>query len=508
MFHDDKLRRQLEEAYKNMNASDQDKDENGVDDSNQPTHSEEGGAGGGGAGGAGGGGAGGAGGGGAGAGAGGDGGAASTGGDGGTVGGDTGGESGDTTTSNNDQRGLGGYGYYGHGAGRRWCKNGWNKDGSCKKNESYDNNTDSTQELYAIYEAMERIDELDIPSDIDPKMWADWRKEVGVDIPSPELADMIRQKQSVKSKELDPAAGVYEAGGTSSRYAASDGIVAEPNDAEKDDNREPSVTKPTIREGKKGKARKAKKKWQDKQKADKGPVTSINKATGHRKQDDKSSGAGEHGAHKKDPKYQRRKEKQKGYDIDETEDKRKDDPCWKGYKQVGMKKKDGKEVPNCVPVEEKELEEARKEFKRLARIINETHLNDEIRGVWDAFDQLADRIAALEKAYESEYEQMPHPQMSYEDSICEALCAGEQLEEAEYQGKKVTLNKPFPEKSGDKTHAVYVKNDKGNVVKVRFGHTMKNKDDDPERRKNFRARHNCDNPGPKWKARYWSCKAW
>ena len=56
---------------------------------------------------------------------------------------------------------------------------------------------------------------------------------------------------------------------------------------------------------------------------------------------------------------------------------------------------------------------------------------------------------------------------------------------------------------------VYVKNDKGNVVKVYFGDpNMSIKRDDPERRKNFRARHNCDNPGPKWKPRYWSCKFW
>ena len=84
---------------------------------------------------------------------------------------------------------------------------------------------------------------------------------------------------------------------------------------------------------------------------------------------------------------------------------------------------------------------------------------------------------------------------------------GEIEEDAEYQGRKVTLNKPMP---GDvKKTKVYVKNDKGNVVKVEFGDpNMDIKRDDPERRKNFRARHNCDNPGPKYKARYWSCKFW
>lgn len=80
---------------------------------------------------------------------------------------------------------------------------------------------------------------------------------------------------------------------------------------------------------------------------------------------------------------------------------------------------------------------------------------------------------------------------------------------SEYQGRKVTLNKPFRTPNGPKKSAVYVKNDKGKVVIVRFGDPdMKIKKNIPERRKNFRARHNCENPGPKWKARYWSCKAW
>jgi hypothetical protein len=80
---------------------------------------------------------------------------------------------------------------------------------------------------------------------------------------------------------------------------------------------------------------------------------------------------------------------------------------------------------------------------------------------------------------------------------------------SEYQGKKVTLNKPFRTPDGPKKFSVYVKNEKGNVVKVNFGDpNMKIKKNIPERRKSFRARHNCDSPGPKWKARYWSCKAW
>ena len=79
----------------------------------------------------------------------------------------------------------------------------------------------------------------------------------------------------------------------------------------------------------------------------------------------------------------------------------------------------------------------------------------------------------------------------------------------EEDGKNVKLNKPFLTPGGPKKRAVYVKNDKGNTVKVNFGDpNLEIKRDDPERKSSFRARHNCDNPGPKWKARYWSCKFW
>ena len=75
--------------------------------------------------------------------------------------------------------------------------------------------------------------------------------------------------------------------------------------------------------------------------------------------------------------------------------------------------------------------------------------------------------------------------------------------------EKKTLNKPFRTPKGPKKFSVYVKNEKGNVVKVNFGDpNMEIKRDDPARRKSFRARHNCANPGPKWKARYWSCRQW
>ena len=82
------------------------------------------------------------------------------------------------------------------------------------------------------------------------------------------------------------------------------------------------------------------------------------------------------------------------------------------------------------------------------------------------------------------------------------------IEEAEYQGRKVKLNKPM---RGDvKKFKVFVKDPKtGNVKKVNFGDkNMRIKKSNPKRRKSFRARHNCDNPGPKTKARYWSCRKW
>jgi hypothetical protein len=132
----------------------------------------------------------------------------------------------------------------------------------------------------------------------------------------------------------------------------------------------------------------------------------------------------------------------------------KTDPCWKNYKQVGMKTKNGKEVPNCVPEGYDEDELTLEDF-------------EEVFGGYD-----------------------------------------DDLEEAEYQGRKVELNKPM---RGDvKKFKVYVKDPKtGNIKKVNFGQKgVKIKKNDPERRKSFRARHNCDNPGPKTKARYWSCRKW
>ena len=154
------------------------------------------------------------------------------------------------------------------------------------------------------------------------------------------------------------------------------------------------------------------------------------------------------------------KKKSGKYDKD---GKRKDEArgtCWVGYKQVGMKKKGDRMVPNCV------------------------------KEVYDIYWETQDESCG----YTFEFEKQP-------------------MTEAEYQGRKVKLGKIM---QGDaKKFKVYVKNPKGNVVKVNFGQggdakggTMRIRKSNPGARKSFRARHNCDTPGPRHKARYWSCRKW
>jgi len=90
---------------------------------------------------------------------------------------------------------------------------------------------------------------------------------------------------------------------------------------------------------------------------------------------------------------------------------------------------------------------------------------------------------------------------------CEKIKEDDEVDEAKYQGREVQLGKKM---AGDvKKSKVYVKNPQGNVVKVNFGDKkMRIKKSNPARRKSFRARHNCANPGPRHKARYWSCRSW
>ena len=114
-------------------------------------------------------------------------------------------------------------------------------------------------------------------------------------------------------------------------------------------------------------------------------------------------------------------------------------------------------------------------------------------------DDLSESIEDLEETYDGDAFYEEYGELWYNED--------EELDEAEYQGRKVKLGKPM---RGDvKKFKVYVKNPKGNVVKVNFGDPdMKIKKSNPARRRSFRARHNCDNPGPRHKARYWSCRKW
>ena len=154
-------------------------------------------------------------------------------------------------------------------------------------------------------------------------------------------------------------------------------------------------------------------------------------------------------------------------------------------------------------------------FRRGAGAFSRTHAPNMSRTGWGiarvkAFLYLLRNGRPSNPNYKQDNDLLPrgHPRAKkadedYEDWDEEPFTA------AEYQGRKVSLNKPFRTPKGPKKFAVYTKNEKGTVVIVRFGDpNMEIKRDDPQRRKNFRSRHNCDNPGPKWKARYWSCYQW
>ena len=265
-------------------------------------------------------------------------------------------------------------------------------------------------------------------------------------------------------------------------------------------------------------------------------------------------------------------------------------PCWKGYKQIGMKEKDGRQVPNCVPINEDidpleaitivgsvqtivdgkrdvgyivlkhsskdEIEQIKtlvsdnnlkiqpvrgeqktiiiykagnesavKELKDIAEKYNgylsykateeESRRIGEILGYSkESIDKYIEKIKAsglTEEIDEYDVETLEEIKSfskfikEYTQTLNEAEC--DCVFEAEYHGRKVTLGKPM---QGDvKKFKVYVKNPKGKVVKVNFGQKGMNiKKNNPVRRKAYRARHNCDNPGPRHKANYWSCRKW
>jgi hypothetical protein len=195
-------------------------------------------------------------------------------------------------------------------------------------------------------------------------------------------------------------------------------------------------------------------------------------------------------------------EKQKGVDGK---------ACWKGYKRMGTKQKGGKTVDNCVKMEDHGPEDPDAEYNQGEYDREGDMAKDQLRTIDSAAEELYAIISANENLPEWVQKKITLA-MDYIDTARDYLKSNKyaedaQTNEAEYQGRKVQLGKKMP---GDvKKSKVYVKNPQGRVVKVNFGDKkMRIKKSNPARRKSFRARHNCANPGPRHKARYWSCRSW
>jgi len=160
-------------------------------------------------------------------------------------------------------------------------------------------------------------------------------------------------------------------------------------------------------------------------------------------------------------------------------------------------------------------------FRRGAGAFSSTHAPNMGRTGWGiarvkAFLYLLRNGRPSNPNYKQDNDLLPssHPRASedakVEEAMLSVIASTETVSAAKYNGKTVSLNKPFRTPGGPRKFAVYVQNPAGRTVIVRFGDpNMEIKRDDPDRRKNFRSRHQCDtNPGPKTKARYWSCKMW
>jgi hypothetical protein len=250
-----------------------------------------------------------------------------------------------------------------------------------------------------------------------------------------------------------------------------------------------------------------------------------------------------------------------------TEDKQKGvdgKACWKGYKRMGTKQKGGKTVDNCVKVGENfEISEKAPPGDKAERMVkhikqgyaddgkltdkeksiayatawkhhnkkNEDHgpedpedpvnygeydregdmAKDDLRTINSASKELYDILDANENLPEWVQSKITKA-VDYIDTVRDYMKANKykedfDIDEAKYQGREVPLGKKM---AGDvKKSKVYVRKPNGNIVKVNFGDKkMRIKKSNPARRKSFRARHNCKNPGPRWKARYWSCRSW
>ena len=243
--------------------------------------------------------------------------------------------------------------------------------------------------------------------------------------------------------------------------------------------------------------------------------------------------------------------------------------CWKGYKRMGTKQKGGKTVDNCVKMEDhgpenpdapvnygeydregdmakddlRTIDDAAEELYSILRaddnlpewvqskITKAVDYIDTARDYMKAQNyeedveegampasviRIKEKIRLMSDAEKKEYfkgktqeqlQQMARRHGYGENSNVYAKYATDSVAEAKYQGREVPLGKKM---AGDvKKSKVYVRKPNGNIVKVNFGDKkMRIKKSNPARRKSFRARHNCANPGPRHKARYWSCRSW
>jgi hypothetical protein len=195
-------------------------------------------------------------------------------------------------------------------------------------------------------------------------------------------------------------------------------------------------------------------------------------------------------------------EKQKGVDGK---------ACWKGYKRMGTKQKGGKTVDNCVKMEDHGPENPDSPVNYGEYDREGDMAKDDLRTINSAAKELYSILDADENLPEWVQAKITKA-VDYIDTVRDYMKANKyaediDMDEAKYQGREVPLGKKM---AGDvKKSKVYVRKPNGNIVKVNFGDKkMRIKKSNPARRKSFRARHNCKNPGPRWKARYWSCRSW
>ena len=240
------------------------------------------------------------------------------------------------------------------------------------------------------------------------------------------------------------------------------------------------------------------------------------------------------------------KKKRKGHEVLGTggafgeENKSKtneENPCWDGFKQVGMKTKGGKQVPNCVPeettaesccddcIDEKTF--AKMAFDKIYKMTHPKHYDALVKTYANLIRNEPQKTHAhlagrAVRQYNTKVDakalmtyvnklvamgKLPKElKADFDVNQSESLNSWGEITETDKNSGKELNN---PTKGDVKKYKVYVKNDKGNVVKVEFGDpNMEIKRDDPERRKAFRARHNCDQKKDKTTAGYWSCKFW